>query len=88
MVDAIRFLVDNGIKWPDLQKIWEAGMTSADKWKLNSTGYFEKTFTFGGAGTKSTSHGNGAAATQVTLVVEQYGDGPTNEVITMYPGPQ
>lgn len=72
----------------DLQKIWEAGMTSADKWKLNSTGYFEKTFAYEGAGTLSTSHGNGAAATQVTLVVEQYGAGPTSEVVTMYPGPQ
>ncbi len=54
-------------------------MTSADKWKLNITGYFEKTFAYEGAGILSTSHGNGAAATQVTLVVEQYGAAPPTE---------
>ncbi|MFC9287036.1 hypothetical protein [Streptomyces sp. NPDC057052] len=69
----------------DLQKIWETGMMSTDSWKLNSSNYYEKTFTFTGAGIQSPRYGNGAPATKVTLVVEQYGHGGYSEVVTMYP---
>ena len=69
----------------DLQKIWETGMASTDKWKLNSSNYYEKTFAFTGAGIQSPVYGNGAPATKVTLVVEKYGNGQFSEIITMYP---
>lgn len=69
----------------NLTKIWETGMVDAGSWKLNSSNYFEKTFTFTGAGIQSPLYGAGAPATKVTLVVEQYGAGGYSEVVTMYP---
>lgn len=83
--DGTKGLFYTSLTNSDLQKIWEAGMTSSGSWKLNSSNYYEKTFDYAGAGIQSPVHGNGAPATKVTLVVERYGAAGYSEVVTMYP---
>ncbi|MFE6158793.1 hypothetical protein ACFQ7F_07735 [Streptomyces sp. NPDC056486] len=83
--DATKGLFYSHLTNNDLQKVWEAGMTSSGSWKLNSTGYYEKTFTYTGAGIQSPRYGGGAPATKVTIVAEQYGAAGYSEVVTMYP---
>ncbi|MFI9648389.1 hypothetical protein ACIHAA_19085 [Streptomyces sp. NPDC052040] len=68
-----------------LSQIYDAGLSDASAWKLNSSGYYEKTFPYANVGLRSEKCGNSLPSTQVTIVVERYGANGYNEVVTMYP---